>query len=147
MGGCARPSCPSSPSRLSPRTAYGGCWRPARARTSRLARDTAIVMFLLGTGELADLKGRREGALPYGHKTAVALDRCLRVRVRHKDADLPWLWLGKRGRLTAWASSSSCATGGLRTGQDPRGTPPLMPLLCHLPSSGSRRPPCGSRVT
>jgi site-specific recombinase XerD len=85
-------------------------------------RDTAIVMFLLDTGarraELADLqladvdldldvalvlgKGRRERALPYGRKTAVALDRYLRVRARHKDAELPWLWLGKRGRLTGW---------------------------------------------
>ena len=34
-------------------------------------------------------------------KTAVALDRYLRVRARHKDAHLPWPWLGKRGRLTA----------------------------------------------
>jgi integrase len=24
------------------------------------------------------------------------------VRDRHKDARLPWLWLGKRGRLTGW---------------------------------------------
>jgi site-specific recombinase XerD len=72
-------------------------------------RDTAIVMFLLDTGarraELADLqltdldlhldvaivlgKGRRERALPYGRKTAVALDRYLRVRARHKDSHLP----------------------------------------------------------
>jgi integrase/recombinase XerC len=62
-------------------------------------RDTAIVMFLLDTGarrgEPADLqlpdldldldvaialgKGRRERALPDGRKTAVALDRYLRV--------------------------------------------------------------------
>jgi site-specific recombinase XerC len=61
-------------------------------------RDTAIVMFLLDTGarraelvglRLADLdldldvaivlgKGRRERALPFGRKTAVALDRYLR---------------------------------------------------------------------
>jgi site-specific recombinase XerC len=46
-------------------------------------------------------KGRRERALPYGRKTAMALDRYLRIRDRHKDAHLPWLWLGKRGRLTA----------------------------------------------
>jgi site-specific recombinase XerD len=82
-------------------------------------RDTAIVMFLLDTGarraelvglRLADLdldldvavvvgKGRRERALPFGHKTAVALDRYLRVRARHRDAGLPWLWLGQRGPL------------------------------------------------
>jgi integrase len=31
-----------------------------------------------------------------------ALDRYLRVRARHKDAALPWLWLGLRGRFTAW---------------------------------------------
>jgi integrase/recombinase XerC len=63
-------------------------------------RDTAIVMFLLDTGarrarrgglRLADLdldldaalvlgKGRRVRALPFGRKTAVALDRYLRVR-------------------------------------------------------------------
>jgi integrase len=44
-------------------------------------------------------KGRRERALPFGRKTAVALDRYLRVRARHRDADLPWLWLGQRGPL------------------------------------------------
>ena len=85
-------------------------------------RDTALIMLLLDTGArrdelmsrtLGDLdqdldvllvlgKGRRERALPYGHKTALALDRYLRVRLRHKDAHLPWLWLGLRGRLTAW---------------------------------------------
>jgi integrase len=76
-------------------------------------------MFLLDTGarraelvglRLADLdldldvavvigKGRRERALPFGRKTAVALDRYLRARARHRDAGLPWLWLGQRGRL------------------------------------------------
>jgi integrase len=47
-------------------------------------------------------RAARERALPYGHKTALALDRYLRVRERHKDAHLAWLWLGLRGRLTAW---------------------------------------------
>jgi integrase/recombinase XerC len=31
---------------------------------------------------------------PLGHKAALALDRYLRVRDRHKHADLPWLWIG-----------------------------------------------------
>jgi integrase len=81
-------------------------------------RDTAIIMLLLDTGarraELADHvdlnldvllvlgKGRRERALPFGHKAGEALERYLRVRARHKHAELPWLWIGLRGRLTAY---------------------------------------------
>jgi site-specific recombinase XerD len=85
-------------------------------------RDTALIMLLLDTGarrdelmnrKLTDLdleldvllvlgKGRRERTLPFGRKTALALDRYLRVRDRHKDAHLPWLWLGLRGQLTRW---------------------------------------------
>jgi site-specific recombinase XerD len=85
-------------------------------------RDTAIIMLLLDTGarraELADLqlvhvdldldvllvlgKGRRERALPFGHKAGEALERYLRVRARHKHAQLPWLWIGLKGRLTAY---------------------------------------------
>jgi site-specific recombinase XerD len=83
-------------------------------------RDTAILLLLVDTGiraaELVDLqlgdvdldlgvvvvlgKGRRERSLPFGRKAALALDRYLRVRARHKDAALPWLWVGKQGRLT-----------------------------------------------
>jgi site-specific recombinase XerD len=89
-------------------------------KTFDARRDTAIVMFLLDTGarraELAGLrvadldldvalvpgKGRRERALPFGRNTAVALDRYLRVRARHKLTGLPWLWLGRAGPLTAY---------------------------------------------
>jgi site-specific recombinase XerD len=83
-------------------------------------RDTALILLLVDVGprraELMGLKvsdvdfdldvllvlgkGRRERALPFGRKSAVALDRYLRVRSRHKDAGLPWLWLGLQGRLT-----------------------------------------------
>jgi site-specific recombinase XerD len=85
-------------------------------------RDTAMIMLLLDPGarraELVDLKlahvdldldvllvlgkGRRERALPFGHKAGEALERYLRVRARHKHADLPWLWIGLKGRLTAY---------------------------------------------
>jgi site-specific recombinase XerD len=85
-------------------------------------RDTAMIMLLVDTGarraELVDLKlahvdldldvllvlgkGRRERALPFGHKAGAALDRYLRARARHKDAALAWLWLGLQGRLTRW---------------------------------------------
>jgi site-specific recombinase XerD len=85
-------------------------------------RDTALLMLLLDTGArrdemagltLADVdldldvllvlgKGRRERSLPFGRRAGEALDRYLRARDRHKDAELPWLWLGKKGRLTEW---------------------------------------------
>jgi site-specific recombinase XerD len=97
--------------------------RAARAgKGFEARRDTAMIMLLLDTGarraELVDLKfahvdldldvllvlgkGRRERALPFGHKAGAALDRYLRARARHKDAALPWLWLGLQGRLTRW---------------------------------------------
>jgi site-specific recombinase XerD len=85
-------------------------------------RDTALITILVDSGprraELMGLrgtdvdfdldvllvlgKGRRERALPFGRKASLALDRYLRARARHKDADLPWLWLGRHGRLTEW---------------------------------------------
>lgn len=44
-------------------------------------------------------KGRRERVLPFGARTARALDRYLRVRGRQPFAEGPWLWLsGKDGR-------------------------------------------------
>lgn len=82
-------------------------------------RDTAILSLLLDSGirraeiaglQVADVdfdhkivvvlgKGRRPRAVPFGRKTAQALDRYLRIRGRHKDATEDWLWLGKQGRL------------------------------------------------
>jgi site-specific recombinase XerD len=83
-------------------------------------RDTAFIRLLVDTGmrraELAGLrvedidfdhdvalvmgKGRRPRACPFGRKTAVAIDRYLRARARHRDADLPDLWLGHSVRMT-----------------------------------------------
>jgi len=83
-------------------------------------RDMAIVSLFLDTGmrraELAGLetsdidfeaavavvmgKGRRPRAAPFGRKTAVALDRYLRMRARHPLAALTNLWLGQRGPIT-----------------------------------------------
>ena len=85
-------------------------------------RDTALILLLVDVGPrraelmgltVADVdfdldvllvlgKGRRERALPFGHKAGEALERYLRVRARHKHAELPWLWIGLRGRLTAY---------------------------------------------
>ncbi len=83
-------------------------------------RDTAIIRLLLDTGmrrgELVGMtvedidfennvavvlgKGRRPRACPFGRKTALALDRYLRVRAKHRCADRPELWLGLAGPLT-----------------------------------------------
>jgi site-specific recombinase XerD len=89
-------------------------------------RDAAITRVLIDTGlrlsEIANLswnedpnesdveitgrvlhvlgKGRRPRSVPIGVKSAQALDRYVRARRGHASADLPWLWLGKKGRMT-----------------------------------------------
>jgi site-specific recombinase XerC len=94
----------------------------------RNRRDCAIIRLFLDTGmrlegmaglrysaedpELSDVdlrsrvvritaKGRRELVLPIGAKTARDIDRYIRVRAAQTRAADPWLWLGKKGRLTA----------------------------------------------
>jgi site-specific recombinase XerD len=99
-------------------------------------RDTALIMLLLDTGarraemtglKLSDVdldldvllvlgKGRRERTLPFGRKAGEALDRYLRARARHKDAALPWLWLGKKGRLTEWGLVQMLRRRGAQAG-------------------------------
>jgi site-specific recombinase XerC len=83
-------------------------------------RDQAILRLFIDTGmrlsELANLrlehldfdnavafvmgKGRRPRACPFGRKTAVALDRYLRARGRHKHAGDEALWLGRQGSIS-----------------------------------------------
>ncbi|WP_433364358.1 tyrosine-type recombinase/integrase [Streptosporangium sp. CA-115845] len=49
------------------------------------------------------LRIRKKGGdvvfVPIGKKAARELDRYIRVRARHPDADCEWLWLGKKGQL------------------------------------------------
>lgn len=83
-------------------------------------RDAAIIRLFLDTGmrlsELAGVqvgdidwdanvaivlgKGRRQRACPFGRKATQALDRYLRMRVGHRDADRTELWLGLAGPMT-----------------------------------------------
>lgn len=83
-------------------------------------RDRALLLLLADTGmrrgECAGLsiddidfehgvahvlgKGRRPRAVPFGRKTAQALDRYLRTRAKHRHAERPELWLGHAGPLT-----------------------------------------------
>ena len=118
-------------------------------------RDTAIITLLLDTGarsgefaglRLADVdfdldvllvlgKGRRERALPFGRTAALALDRYLRARVRHPQAHLEWLWLGKKGGLTA---------SGLAQMLEPAATKPACPA-CIPTGCGTSSPTNGSQ--
>jgi site-specific recombinase XerD len=81
-------------------------------------RDTAIILLFADTGvrlsELANLttedvdlrarvayvvgKGRRPRTVPFGARTAQALDRYLRLKRQHARADRPNLWLGEKNR-------------------------------------------------
>jgi integrase len=76
---------------------------PLPATEMTVRTGSAIFSGLLELDVLLVLgKGRRERTLPFGRNAGEALDRYLRARARHKDAELPWLWLGKKGRLTEW---------------------------------------------
>ncbi len=101
-------------------------------------RDTAIVMLMIDSGarraeivglRLGDLdfdyevawvlgKGRRERALPFGRKTAVALDRYLRVRAKHPHAASERLWLGKKGPLTDYGLNQMIRRRGQQAGME-----------------------------
>jgi site-specific recombinase XerC len=128
-------------------------------------RDTAIVMFLLDTGarraelvglRLADLdldldvaivvgKGRRERALPFGRKTAVALDRYLRVRARHATPSCPGCGSASVVGSARMASGRSFAAGVPRPAfptytRTSFATPSLTP---GSPKGAVRRTSCG----
>lgn len=45
-------------------------------------------------------KSKRDRIVPLTRDAVAALDKYLRVRHSHPHAELPWLWLGKRGRLS-----------------------------------------------
>lgn len=67
-------------------------WVPDDDTVNDVDLDTATIR-VMG-------KGRRERVVSIGAKGAKALDRYVRVRSRHRHADLPWLWLSQKGRLT-----------------------------------------------
>jgi site-specific recombinase XerD len=93
----------------------------SRRREFADRRDAAILRLFLDTGvrvsEAAGImlpgdldpddqvvvvvgKGRRPRAVSFGRKTALALDRYLRMRAGHPFAHLPNLWFGMAGVMT-----------------------------------------------
>jgi site-specific recombinase XerD len=83
-------------------------------------RDTAIIRLFADSGirlsELTNLtledldldtgtvrvlgKGSKVRLASFGARTTKAIDRYLRKREGHAEKHLPWLWLGRRGRMT-----------------------------------------------
>ncbi|WP_170185067.1 tyrosine-type recombinase/integrase [Saccharothrix texasensis] len=65
----------------------------ARLRVEDVDLDDHEVLYVIG-------KGSKPRAVPFGAKTARALDRYLRLRRAHRHAALPGLWLGQRGAFS-----------------------------------------------
>ncbi len=113
------------------------------ARTFEDLRDGAIIRVLFDTGarrhEIAALrysptdpqdrdidlrralvhvlgKGGKDNYIALNNKTLVAVEDYLRARRRHAHAHEPWLWLGKRGRLTDSGIAQLIRDRGLRVG-------------------------------
>jgi site-specific recombinase XerD len=114
------PSVPEAPVPLLDDDALRSLLRACEGKEFEARRDTAMIRLFLDTGiRLAEMtglavedidfeigavtvigKGRRQRASPFGAKTAQALDRYLRSRAGHPLRAEPWLWLGKKGRVT-----------------------------------------------
>ena len=111
--------------------------REAAGTDYRSRRDTAILMTFYDTGaRLSELAGMRledvdlrarlvyvtgskskdVRAVRFGTKTAVAIDRYLRLRRGHRYADDPALWLGQDGPLTPSAFAQMVAKRAVAAG-------------------------------
>ncbi len=108
-------------------------------------RDTAMLRVLIDSGarlgELAGMavtdldldqavipvlgKGGRRRALPLGERTIASLDRYLRARSGHPHRQLPGLWLGEKGTLTASGVRQAVQRRAREAGLDRRVWPHL----------------------
>ena len=61
-------------------------------------------------------KGDKDNTIPFSDRTAEAIEDYLRLRKRHAHADEPWLWLGKKGRLTDSGIAQAIRDRGTRAG-------------------------------
>jgi site-specific recombinase XerD len=131
------PRVPEEPVPLITEDAVRALLRACEGRTFADRRDAAIIRLLLDTGcrrsEVAALtldavdlrekiatvlgKGRRPRIVTFGSRTALAIDRYLRERRLHRDAERPDLWLGHRGPVTSDGIANildrRCAKAGL----------------------------------
>ncbi len=114
------PTIPETPPAVLSESDLGRLLKACEGKEFADRRDAAFIRLFLDTGmrraELAGLKvedidfdhnvalvlgkGSRPRACPFGKRTAVALDRYLRARAKHRDGDRPELWLGRLGPMT-----------------------------------------------
>jgi site-specific recombinase XerD len=125
MRNVTEPKVPDQPTETFSDAELAALLKECSGRTLWDLRDTAIMRIFMDTGmrvssiaglrystdqdesdvQLAKklLRIRKKGGdvifVPIGKKAARDLDRYIRARARHADADGEWLWLGKRGRL------------------------------------------------
>lgn len=120
MANMKPPSIPETPVPILDKAELDALLKTCDGKDFDERRDAAILRLFIDTGmrrgELAGLKvedidfeqdvayvvgkGSRPRACPFGARTGQAIDRYLRERAKRPEASLPWLWLGKRGRLT-----------------------------------------------
>lgn len=73
----------------------------------------------LATGQVRLFgKGRRERYAQLSPKTIEAIEAYIRSRRTHPHADEPWLWLGRKGRLTDSGIAQTIRDLGMRAGID-----------------------------
>lgn len=61
-------------------------------------------------------KGGKDNIIALSDRSLSALDDYLRTRRKHAHADIPWLWLGKRGQLTDSGIAQAIRDRGRRVG-------------------------------
>jgi len=123
------PRVPDSPVPVVPVADFRKLLKTAEGRDFTERRDTAVLLIMFDTGirrgELAGLrredvdlrdrlayvtgKGGHTRAVRFGTRTAVALDRYLRLRRGHRHAGSPALWVGQDGALTPSAFAQMLA--------------------------------------
>lgn len=137
-----RPTVPDNPEDVFTDDELAALLKEASGTSHEDRRDTAIMRIFMDTGlRVSSVAGLRYSVdpdesdihlgkkllrvtkkggdviqVPIGKKAARDLDRYIRVRARHPQADSEWLWLGKRGRLAKSGIQQMLERRGKRAG-------------------------------
>lgn len=143
MVNVVRPTVPDKPTDVLSEEQLRALLKEASGTSMPDRRDTAIMRIFIDTGlrvssvaglrysssdpDRSDvmltqklLRVRKKGGdiilVPIGKKAARDLDRYLRARAHHPEADSEWLWLGKQGRLQKSGIQQMLRRRGIRAG-------------------------------